>query len=71
MAVKFQGKYLEGFVKPYEFDNVSKEVELCHEILHQKSGAGNDFLGWLNLPFDYDKEEFAQIKKSADKNQKA
>ena len=67
MAVKFQGKYLEGFVKPYEFDNVSKEVELCHDILHQKSGAGSDYLGWLNLPFDYDKEEFEQIKKSAEK----
>ena len=67
MSVKFQGKYLEGFVKPYEFDNVSKEIELCHDILHQKSGAGNDYLGWLNLPFDYDKEEFEQIKKSAEK----
>ena len=67
MAVKFQGKYLEGFVKPYEFDNVSKEIELCHNILHQKSGAGNDYLGWLNLPFDYDKAEFEQIKKSAEK----
>lgn len=67
MAVKFQGKYLNGFVKPEEFDYVSKEVELCHEVLHQKSGAGNDFLGWLNLPFDYDKEEFDRIKKAAEK----
>ena len=67
MAVKFQGKYLEGFVKPCEFDNISKEIELCHDILHQKSGAGNDYLGWLNLPFDYDKAEFEQIKKSAEK----
>ncbi len=67
MAVKFQGKYLDGFVKPHEFDYVSKEVELCHEVLHQKSGAGNDFLGWLNLPFDYDKEEFERIKKAAEK----
>ncbi|MBR2027883.1 MAG: glucose-6-phosphate isomerase [Oscillospiraceae bacterium] len=67
MAVKFQGKYLNGFVKPEEFDYVSKEVELCHDILHQKSGAGSDFLGWLNLPFDYDKEEFARIKKAAEK----
>ena len=67
MAVKFQGKYLEGFVKPYEFDNVSKEIELCHNILHQKSGAGNDYLGWLNLHFDNDTAEFEQIKKSAEK----
>ena len=67
MAVKFQDKYLNGFVKPEEFDNASKEIELCHNILHQKSGAGSDFLGWLNLPFDYDKEEFARIKKAAEK----
>ena len=67
MAVKFQGKYLNGFVKPEEFDYVSKEIELCHDVLHQKSGAGNDFLGWLNLPFDYDKEEFERIKKAAEK----
>ena len=67
MAVKFQGKYLNGFVKPEEYDYVSKEIELCHEVLHQKSGAGNDFLGWLNLPFDYDKEEFERIKKAAEK----
>ena len=67
MAVKFQDKYLNGFVKPEEFDNASKEIELCHDILHQKSGAGSDFLGWLNLPFDYDKEEFARIKKAAEK----
>ena len=67
MSVKFQDKYLNGFVKPEEFDNASKEIELCHNILHQKSGAGSDFLGWLNLPFDYDKEEFARIKKAAEK----
>ena len=67
MGVKFQGKYLDGFVMPHEFDYAAKEVELCHEVLHSKIGAGNDFLGWLNLPFDYDKEEFAQIKKSAEK----
>ncbi|MBR5251621.1 MAG: glucose-6-phosphate isomerase [Oscillospiraceae bacterium] len=67
MGVKFQGKYLDGFVMPHEFDYAAKEVELCHEVLHSKLGAGNDFLGWLNLPFDYDKEEFAQIKKSAEK----
>ena len=32
-------------------------------MLHNKTGAGNDFLGWVNLPTDYDKEEFARIKK--------
>ncbi len=67
MAVKFNGKYLNGFVNPAEFDSIYPQVELCHEILHAKSGDGNDFLGWLDLPFTYDKEEFARIKKSAEK----
>ncbi len=67
MAVKFNGKYLNGFVNEAEFDNVYPQIELCHNVLHDKSGAGNDFLGWLNLPFDYDKEEFARIKKAAEK----
>ncbi len=67
MSVKFNGKYLKGFVSQAEFDNVYSQVELCHNILHAKSGAGNDFLGWLDLPFSYDKEEFARIKKAAEK----
>ena len=67
MAVKFNGKYLNGFVTQAEFDNIYPQVELCHNVLHAKTGAGNDFLGWLNLPFDYDKEEFARIKKAAEK----
>ena len=67
MSVKFNGKYLNGFVSQAEFDNVYPQVELCHNILHAKSGAGNDFLGWLDLPFSYDKEEFDRIKKAAEK----
>ena len=67
MSVKFNGKYLKGFVSQAEFDNVYPQVELCHNILHAKSGAGNDYLGWLDLPFSYDKEEFARIKKAAEK----
>ena len=67
MSVKFNAKYLNGFVSQAEFDNVYSQVELCHNTLHAKSGAGNDFLGWLDLPFSYDKEEFARIKKAAEK----
>ena len=35
----------------------------------QRKGAGNDFLGWIDLPVNYDKEEFARIKKAAEKIQ--
>ena len=62
MAVKFNGKYLDGFVKDAEFANIFPQVELAHKVLHEKTGAGNDFLGWLDLPFTYDKEEFKNQK---------
>ena len=42
-------------------------VNEAHKMLHEKTGAGNDFLGWLNLPQDYDKDEFIRIKKAAEK----
>ncbi len=70
MAVKFEGKYLKEFVNDLEFNNINSQIELCHDILHNKTGAGNDYLGWLNLPFDYDKEEFERIKKAAEKIKK-
>lgn len=67
MALKFEGKYLKGFIGPHEFNNIHSQIELCHDTLHHKNGAGSDFLGWLNLPFDYDKKEFARIKEAAQK----
>ena len=67
MSVAFNGKYLDGFVSADEFSNIYPQVETAHRIVADKTGAGNDFLGWLNLPFDYDREEFARIKKAAEK----
>ncbi len=43
------------------------QVKAAHDMLHKKNGPGNDFLGWLDLPTNYDKEEFARIKKAAAK----
>ncbi|MEG1862525.1 MAG: glucose-6-phosphate isomerase [Oscillospiraceae bacterium] len=67
MAVKFNGKYLKEFIAPQEFHNVYSQIELCHDTLHRQNGAGSDYLGWLNLPFDYDKGEFERIKQAAAK----
>ncbi len=58
---------LSGFVKDTEIANMKSTVEHAARILHEKSGAGNDFLGWLDLPADYDKAEFARIKQCAEK----
>ena len=49
---------------------MEKMVEAAKEVLVSKSGLGNDFLGWIDLPVDYDKEEFERIKKAAEKIQK-
>ena len=67
MAVSFNGKHLAKFIRPEEYEAIYPQVELAHKQLETKTGAGNDFLGWLDLPVTYDKEEFARIKEAAQK----
>lgn len=55
------------FVGQHEIDNMAVNVKSAHEMLHNKTGAGNDFLGWVDLPKNYDKEEFERIKNAAEK----
>lgn len=69
MATKLSAQYLEGFVKPQECEAMAPQVKLAHEALHAGTGLGNDFLGWIKLPTDYDKEEFSRIQKAAKKIQ--
>lgn len=57
--------YVQGFVQAQELANLAPEVKLAHERLHQGTGAGSDFLGWIDLPVNYDREEFARIKDAA------
>lgn len=70
MATKLTDKYLNGFVNENELAGVKEEVKTAHKVLHNGSGLGNDFLGWLSLPVDYDKDEFDRIKKAAEKIKK-
>ncbi len=70
MALTLTTKYLNGFVTEADYKAILPEVEQAHKTLTEKSGAGNDFLGWTELPKNYDKEEFARIKKAAQKIQK-
>ncbi len=67
MSVQYNGKHLAKFIRPEEYDTIFPQVELAHQQLESRSGAGNDFLGWLDLPVNYDKEEFARIKEAAKK----
>ncbi|MCI8441301.1 MAG: glucose-6-phosphate isomerase [Provencibacterium sp.] len=65
MSVSLISKYAEGFTAPHELPAIAPQVRAAHEALHGKTGLGNDFLGWVDLPVDYDKEEFARIEKAA------
>ena len=56
-----------GFYTAAEYDEYKQKVASARDVLVSKSGKGNDFLGWLDLPVDYDKDEFARIQKAADK----
>lgn len=67
--VTFDYSKAAGFVAEHEVENMKKLALDAKELLVSREGAGNDFLGWIDLPVDYDKEEFARIKKAAEKIQ--
>ena len=68
--VTFDYSKTSGFISTEELQNIKGAVMGAKEVLLSKTGAGNDFLGWIDLPVDYDKDEFARIKKAAAKIQK-
>ena len=65
MALRLNDKYLSGFVAPHELEGMKASVRAAHETLTAGTGLGNDYLGWLHLPTNYDKEEFERIKAAA------
>lgn len=69
MVLSLNDKFLSDYVTAKEIEDISEEVHKAHETLLSHSGAGNDFLGWLDLPINYDKDEFERIKKAAKKIQ--
>ena len=66
-SVKFDYSKVIGFIKQHEIDCMQSYVDQAHKMIHEKTGLGNDFLGWLDLPVNYDKAEFDRIKKAAEK----
>ena len=58
-----------GFLDKSEIDAMQPYVSVAHNSIHEKTGLLNDFLGWVNWPVEYDKEEFDRIKKAAQKIQ--
>ena len=67
MALKLNDKYVKSFISDDEMSAMASAVEDAHQKIVNKSGEGADFLGWVDLPVNYDKEEFERIKKAADK----
>ncbi|MDD3173391.1 MAG: glucose-6-phosphate isomerase [Herbinix sp.] len=67
--VSFDFSVAKKYISDSEIDMIKTSVEAAKNQLVNKAGAGNDFLGWIDLPVDYDKEEFARIQKSAAKIQ--
>lgn len=67
MAISFNSKYAADFIRENDLKGLETQVVAAHETVKNKSGLGNDFLGWVDLPYNYDKEEFARIKKAAQK----
>ena len=69
MAIRLNDNYLNGFIREQEYVAIQPQVSAAHKMLVERSGLGNDFLGWTTLPDDYDKQEFARIKECAEKIQ--
>ncbi len=70
MTVRLNDTYIKPFVKEDELAKIQSEITAAHKCLLEGSGEGNDFLGWIDLPNNYDKEEYARIKAAAAKIQK-
>lgn len=66
MSLKFNSKYSESIVSPSDIEAIAPKAVMAMDTLMSKTGEGNDFLGWIDLPTNYDKEEFDRIKKSAE-----
>lgn len=66
MSIKFISSHAENIVSSEEIKAMESTAIAAMDTLHNKTGEGNDFLGWLTLPTDYDKEEFDRIKKASE-----
>ncbi|WP_010652237.1 glucose-6-phosphate isomerase [Oceanobacillus massiliensis] len=65
MTISFDYTNALPFMKKSEIEGLSEFVKVAHDMLHEKQGLGSDFLGWVDLPHAYNKEEFSRIKQAA------
>lgn len=67
MSLNFNSSYAKDFIRENDIKGLVSQVKAAHNTVNQKDGLGNDFLGWVDLPYNYDKEEFSRIKSAAEK----
>ena len=65
--IRFDYSKALAFFAEHELTYLQDAVKVAHHSLHEQTGAGSDFLGWIDLPANYDKEEFSRIQKAAEK----
>lgn len=68
--LNFEYKNSLGFIKEEELKHIEFQIKTAHAQLHESLGPGEDFIGWLNLPVNYDKQEFAAVKECAEEIKK-
>ncbi|MEG0978529.1 MAG: glucose-6-phosphate isomerase [Oscillospiraceae bacterium] len=67
MSIRINTSYLDSFIDAKSIHAMQDEVTKAHNLLHTGTGEGSEYIGWLTLPTDYDKDEFSRIKKTAQK----
>ena len=67
MAIRLNTKYLSSFIEEHEMEAMKVQISEAHNTIENRSGLGNDFLGWVDLPENYDKDEFERIKAAAER----
>ena len=71
MALRLDDKFIKPFITDEELATIAPEVDAAAASLRAGTGKGSEMLGWLTLPENYDKEEFARIKAAAEKIKKS
>ncbi len=71
MGIKLQDKYVKDFINKDSLQSMKEEIRTSYKTLMDRTGVGNDFLGWIDLPENYDKSEYKRIKAAAEKIRKS
>src|SRR5689334_1065268 len=66
-SIQFNYQNAKSFFEQSKLESFQSQVKALHHVIHEKTGAGNEFLGWVDLPENFDREEFKRIQEAANK----